>query len=262
MKGNSLIGHRAVPAHCNWPSLSHTLSGLGIHSLGYRICCGGLSVCMSSNSKLQSCSSVLAQAASCLLSWLCHAMMSWLCQQDSRWSSADHAQAHNVKLPVRPSLGMQVHITSQPMLSTCKFLLQQQADTFASLLSSHCFNQITAIWHTNTFCPAQDNMQEAEEWEQWQDGDVDISSSDDGAALSESDDSMYSEGARAPRTRAQRRARRADKRPRPSPDHRGQRARKRQKLQHTQYAEDASDEEELEEVPSCMLDCNCLTCRV
>ncbi|KAL0024726.1 hypothetical protein WJX77_011758 [Trebouxia sp. C0004] len=91
---------------------------------------------------------------------------------------------------------------------------------------------------------AEDNMEEAEEWEQWQDGDVDISSSDGNAAGSDSDDSMYSEGAGGARTRAQRRGRRADKRPRPSPDRRGHRARKRQRLQRSQYAEDASDEEE------------------
>lgn len=96
-------------------------------------------------------------------------------------------------------------------------------------------------------------MEEAEEWEQWQDGDVDISSSDGHA--SGSDDSMYSEGAGGARTRAQRRARRTDKRPRPSPDHRGQRARKRQRLQRSQYAVDVSDdeEEELDQVLLCML---------
>ncbi|KAL0034434.1 hypothetical protein WJX79_002167 [Trebouxia sp. C0005] len=90
----------------------------------------------------------------------------------------------------------------------------------------------------------EDNVEEAEEWEQWQDGDVDISSSDGNAAGSDSDDSMYSEGAGGARTRAQRRDRRADKRPRPSPDRRGQRARKRQRLQRSTYAEDAFDEEE------------------
>jgi len=108
--------------------------------------------------------------------------------------------------------------------------------------------------YIDTFCCRlqQDNMEEAEEWEQWQDGDVDISSSDGNAMGSDSDDSMYSEGAGGARTRAQRRGRRADKRPRPSPDRRGQRARKRQRLQRSQYAEGGSDEEEeFEEVLLC-----------
>lgn len=95
-------------------------------------------------------------------------------------------------------------------------------------------------------------MEEAEEWEQWQDGDVDISSSDGNAMGSDSDDSMYSEGAGGARTCAQRRGRRTDKRLRPSPDRRGQRARKRQRLQRSQYAEGGSDEEEeFEEVLLC-----------
>ena len=100
----------------------------------------------------------------------------------------------------------------------------------------------------------QADGEDAEEWEQWPDADVDISSSDDDAAVSDSDASMYSGGRGSeggPRTRAQRRAKRRGpaKRQRASPDGTTQRARKRRRLQESQYAEGASDEiEELEEL--------------
>ena len=56
----------------------------------------------------------------------------------------------------------------------------------------------------------QGDADDGEEWEQWPEPDVDISSSDDDAAASESGDSVYSEvgGTARPRTRAQRQANR------------------------------------------------------
>ena len=118
---------------------------------------------------------------------------------------------------------------------------------------SHAVHSVAVAAITVPTVFEQAEGEDADEWEQWPDVDVDISSSDgeDGAAC-EIDASMYSGGGeadRGARTRAQRRARRrgTQKRQRGSADHRAERAHKRRRLQEQQYAEDSTEEEELEE---------------
>lgn len=93
----------------------------------------------------------------------------------------------------------------------------------------------------------QGDDDDAEEWQQWPDEGAEISSSDDNKEASDSGDSLYEQAGAGPRTRAQRRSRRRDKRPRSGPDIGQQNDRKRRRLRRAaQHVEDLSDDDDHE----------------